>query len=97
VRSVQRWALVAVALIVIFDLAILRSYPFPDALGWGRAVFYTILGAATVILSAIVTFLGYRFVSMRVTRRPRTLFIIFLPAATIISSAFVIMLLAAPR
>jgi hypothetical protein len=97
VRSVQRWALVAVALIIAFDLAILRSYPFPNALGSGRAVFYTLLGAATVLISVVVTFLGYRLASMQVVRRRRTLFIIFLPATAIIASAFSFMLLAAPR
>jgi hypothetical protein len=97
VQSVQRWALITVGLIVLFNLAILRSYPFPDALGWGRAVFYTVLGASTVIATLVVTFLGYRLMSMHVVRRPRTLFVIFLPTATIIASAFVILLLAAPR
>jgi hypothetical protein len=97
VRSVARWALGIVVTIALLDLAALRSWPFPifaDAL---RGPFYVLAIVVTLLATVFVTVAGYRFMTMGVERRVRVLFLIFLPAAALMSSVLGFLLLTAPR
>jgi hypothetical protein len=89
--------MIVVLLIVVFDVAVLASYPFPDQIDALRTPFYVILGIAILIAATFITFLGYRIASMRVVRESRPLFVIFLPAVALIGSGIGFLLLAAPR
>jgi hypothetical protein len=86
VRSVVRWALLAGLLTILYDLAILYGYPFPDAIEGLRRPFYTIGAVALLLAIGFITFLGYRLVSFRVVRSKRLIYVIFLPAVLLLSS-----------
>lgn len=86
VRGIGRWALVTTVLIIAFDIAVLRNYPFPDLLASLRAPFYTVLAIVLLLASLFLAFLGYRVVSLRYVRRIRSIYLIFLPLVVLIAS-----------
>jgi hypothetical protein len=97
VRSIVRWSLITVSLIVGYVVAVFAGYPYPEAIGGTRGAFYVTTGAVLVIAAGFITFLGYRLVTMRVIGQGRTLYLIFLPIAMVLSSLVAILLVAAPE
>src|SRR5690606_162575 len=63
VAWLARWAFLTALLIILFDLAVFRNYPFPDALDRFRAAFYTLYGGVVLLASIVFAFLGYRVVT----------------------------------
>lgn len=96
VQSIGRWALVVTASILVFDTLVAFNYPFPVESTMARGAVYSAGGVALVLATVAVTFLGYRVVTMRVARRARAVYPLFLPAITLISSVVAVLLLAAP-
>jgi succinate dehydrogenase hydrophobic anchor subunit len=88
VETISRWALALTVLLLLYDVAVLRRYPFPDAISVLRAPFYTTVGVALVLATLFCTFLGYRIISMRYARRTRAIYVIFFPAVVLICSLF---------
>lgn len=88
VETIARWALGLVGLLLLYDVAALRRYPFPDALSALRAPFYTFVGVVLVLATLACTFLGYRIISMRYARRTRAIYVIFFPAVVLVCSLF---------
>lgn len=88
VEAIARWALALSGLLLLYDVAILRRYPFPGALAVLRAPFYTLVGAGLVLGTLFCTFLGYRIISMRYARRTRAIYVIFFPAVVLVCSLF---------
>jgi hypothetical protein len=97
IRQIGRSAVVLTVLLALFDVAMLRSWPFPDAIEAARSVFYVAVAIALLLATLAVTFLGYRIVTMRVARRVRSVYLIFLPAVFLISTIVGFLLLTAPR
>lgn len=97
VRQIARWAVVVTLLLALFDVAMLRSWPFPGALDAVRGVFYTVVGLVLLLGTLAITFLGYRIVTMRVVQRARSVYLIFLPAVFLFSTIVGFLLLTAPR
>lgn len=97
VQQIARWAVVVTVLLALFDVAMLRSWPFPDALDGVRGAFYAVAGLVLLLATLFVTFLGYRIVTMRVVRRARSVYLIFLPAVFLLSTIVGFLLLTAPR
>ncbi|MEX1157869.1 MAG: hypothetical protein WEC79_02935 [Thermomicrobiales bacterium] len=97
VRQIARWAVVVTLLLAGYDVAMLRSWPFPDALDAARGPVYVAAGLALLLATLFITFLGYRIITMRVVRRARSVYLIFLPAAFLISTILGFLLLTAPR
>lgn len=94
VRWLAKWALITSLLIIGFDLAILRSYPFPGENDTLRAVFYSILGSALVVASQAFAFLGYRIITLRYAGRARAIYLVFLPPVLLVTSLVWLLLLA---
>lgn len=97
VQQIGRWAVVVTVLLALFDVAMLRSWPFPEPLDAVRGVFYTVAGLILLLATLAITFLGYRMVTMRVVRRARSVYLIFLPAVFLLSTIVGFLLLTAPR
>jgi hypothetical protein len=97
IRQIGRWAVVLTVLLALFDVAMLRSWPFPDAIEAARGVFYVVVAVVLLLATLAVTFLGYRIVTMRVARRARSVYLIFLPGVFLISTVVGFLLLTAPR
>ena len=95
-RSITRWAAGLSALIVFFDVAYVRGYPFPLDSHAVRGAFYTAGAVALLLATAFTTFLGYRIVSTRFTRRRLSVFLVFLPFVVGVSSLLAALFLAAP-
>ena len=96
-QQVARWAVVVTILLALFDVAMLRSWPFPGAIDAIRGVFYVAVGLGLVLATLFITFLGYRFVTMRVVTRARSVYLVFLPAVFLLSTIVGFLLLTAPR
>ena len=88
VHTIANWAAALSVLIVLYDVAVLRRYPFPQALEVLRAPFYTIIGATLVIGALFCAFLGYRIISLRYARRTRAIYVIFFPLVLLVCSLF---------
>lgn len=86
VRWLARWAVFVAVLLIAFDVAVLRNYPFPDALEGLRPAFYTILGVSLVLTSIGFGFLGYRIVTLRYAGRIKAIYLIFLPPVLLVTS-----------
>ncbi|HEX5165869.1 MAG TPA: hypothetical protein VFV93_10780 [Thermomicrobiales bacterium] len=97
IRQIGRWAVVLTILLALFDVAMLRSWPFPDAIEAARGAFYVIVAVALLLGTLLVTFLGYRIVTMRVATRARSVYLIFLPGVFLLSTIVGFLLLTAPR
>lgn len=93
VRWLARWALVVSVLIIVFDLAVFRNYPFPNALDGVRGTFYSVLGIGLVIASLGLAFLGYRVVTVRYQSRARDIYLLFLPLVLLVTSLVWLVLL----
>jgi hypothetical protein len=95
-RSILRWAIGLSCLIVLFDVAVTRGYPFPlDSLAI-RGAFYAAAGVALLLAAGFTTFLGYRIVTTRFTQRKLAVFVTFLPLVVCVSSVVAGLFLAAP-
>lgn len=94
VRWLAKWALIVSILIIGFDIAILRNYPFPGAIESLRTAFYSALGSGLVIAGLIFAFLGYRVVTMRYAGRTKAIYLIFLPPVLLVTSLVWLLLLA---
>jgi hypothetical protein len=97
VRQIGRWAIVLTVLLALFDVAMLRSWPFPDAIDVLRGPFYSVVGVLLLAGTIVITFLGYRIVTMRIVRRARSVYLIFLPGVFLLSTIVGFLLLTAPR
>ena len=97
VRQIGRWAVVVTVLLSLFDVAMLRAWPFPQAIDVLRGPFYVLVGLLLLLVTLAITFLGYRIVTMRVARRARSVYVIFLPAVFLLSTIIGFLLLTAPR
>lgn len=97
VRQIARWAVILTFLLALFDIAMLRSWPFPSALDPVKGVFYVAVGVTLLVATVFITFLGYRIVSMRVAQRARSVYLVFLPAVFLFSTIVGFLLLTAPR
>ena len=97
IQQIGRWAIVVTLLLALYDVAMLRSWPFPDAIDVLQGPFYVLVGIGLILATAAITFLGYRIVTMRVARRARSVYLIFLPAVFFLSSVIGFLLLTAPR
>ena len=97
VQQIGRWAIVVTILLALYDVAMLRSWPFPDAIDVLQGPFYVLVGVILLLATAAITFLGYRIVTMRVARRARSVYLIFLPGVFLASSFVGFLLLTAPR
>lgn len=97
VHQIGRWAIVVTLLLALYDVAMLRSWPFPAAIAAGRGAFYVVAGVILLLGTAAITFLGYRIVTMGVVRRARSVYLIFMPAVFLLSTIVGFLLLAAPR
>jgi uncharacterized membrane protein len=95
-RSITRWAVGIAALIVLFDIAVTRGYPFPLDAPAIRGVFYTAAAVALLLAAAFTTFLGYRIVTTGFARGKLPIFMVFLPAVVCVSSVIAALFLAAP-
>lgn len=96
VHSTNRVGIWTTGAIALFVVALLRGYPFPKELGFLRGPFYTLVGVALTITALVLLFLGYRFLSLRVVRRVRTIYPTFLPTVALGSFALGLLLMAAP-
>lgn len=96
-QQIARWALAVTVLLAMFDIAMLRSWPFPSALDRLRGPFYVLVAIALLLATAAITFLGYRIVTMGVAQRVRSVYLIFLPAVFLASTIVGFLLLTAPR
>ena len=94
VRWLARWAVITSLLIIIFDVAILRNYPFPVGSQGLRAVFYSVYGFGLIVASLGFAFLGYRIVSLRYARHAKAIYLIFLPPVLLVTSLVWLLLLA---
>lgn len=94
VAWLARWAFLTALLIILFDLAVFRNYPFPDALDRFRAAFYTLYGGVVLLASIVFAFLGYRVVTTGYQVRKRDLYLLFLPAVLLVTSLVWLLLLA---
>ena len=97
IRQIGRWAAIVTVLLALFDIAMLRSWPFPDAIDALRGPFYVLAGVLLLAGTLAITFLGYRIVTMRIVRRARSVYLIFLPAVFLFSTIVGFLLLTAPR
>jgi hypothetical protein len=97
VQQIGRWAIVVTILLALFDVAMLRSWPFPDPIDVLQGPFYVLAGLGLLVATAAITFLGYRIVTMRVAQRARSVYLIFLPGVFLMSSIVGFLLLTAPR
>ena len=88
VRTIANWAAALSVLMLLYDVAVLRRYPFPDALELLRAPFYTVIGALLVLAALFCAFLGYRIISLRYARRTRAIYVIFFPLVLLVCSLF---------
>ncbi len=95
VRYLARWALLVSAVILVFDLAVVRNYPFPSFLGnTVRGLFYTGLSILLLLASVFLAFLGYRIITLKYVGRTKALYGIFLPAVLFATSVFWFIILA---
>lgn len=94
VHWLARWALLVSVLIIGFDLAVFRNYPFPDALEGLRGTFYSVVGIGLVVASLGFGFLGYRVVTTRYQSRTRDIYLLFLPIVLLVTSLIWLVLLA---
>ena len=97
VRQIGRWAVVMTVLLALFDVAMLRSWPFPDAFDAVRGPFYVLAAVLLLAGTFVITVLGYRIVTMGIARRARSVYLIFLPAVFLFSTIVGFLLLTAPR
>jgi uncharacterized membrane protein len=97
VQQIGRWAVVVTVLLALYDVAMLRSWPFPDAIDVLQGPFYILVGLVLIAATAAISFLGYRIVTMRVAYRARSVYLIFLPGVFLVSSIVGFLLLTAPR
>jgi hypothetical protein len=82
-------------LLIAFDVAVIRNYPFPGFMDALRGPFYTALGIALLLASLGFGFLGYRVVTTRYKGRTRDIYLLFLPPVLLVTS--LVWLLAACR
>lgn len=94
VRWLAKWAFITALLIIGFDIAILRNYPFPGGNESLRAVFYSVYGSGLIIASLAFAFLGFRIVSLRYAGRAKAIYLIFLPPVLLVTSLVWLLLLA---
>jgi hypothetical protein len=94
VRWLARWALLASILVILFAVAVIRNYPFPDALDAIRGPFYTVMGSIIVLIALAFAFLGYRVVTARYGGRTRDIYLLFLPVVLLVTSLIWLLLLA---
>ncbi len=96
VDSTNRVGIWATGAIALFVVALLRGYPFPNELGFLRGPFYSVVAAGLIITALVLLFLGYRFLSLHVVRRVRTIYPTLLPIVALGSFAVGLLLMAAP-
>lgn len=94
VRWLAKLALITSLLIIVFDVAILRNYPFPGIAENLRAVFYSAFGLGLMAASLVFAFLGYRVITMRYAGRTKAIYLIFLPPVLLVTSLVWLLLLA---
>jgi hypothetical protein len=97
VRDIARWAVVVALLLLAYDLAILANYPFPGSIDGLRGPFYVLVAVVLLAATGFITFIGYRFITMRVVTRVPVLVLIYLPAVVLVSSIIGFLLLTVPR
>ncbi len=97
VRLIGRLAVAVTVMLALFDVAMLRSWPFPDALDVIRGPIYVFVAVLLVAATLAITFIGYRVVTMRIVRRARSVYLIFLPAVFLFSTIIGFLILTAPR
>lgn len=97
IQSISRWALANSLGIALFDLAILASYPFPNALDAARGPLYGLFALVLLLATLAISFLGYRILSMRIVRRSRSVYLIFLPAMLLIASLLAFTIMTSPK
>ena len=90
-----RWALVTSLLLVAFDVAVIRNYPFPAFMDALRGPFYTALGIALLLASIGFGFIGFRVVTTRYKGHTRDIYLLFLPPVILVTSLVWLLLLAA--
>jgi putative effector of murein hydrolase LrgA (UPF0299 family) len=90
-----RWAILTSLLLIVFDVAVLRNYPFPGFMDALRGPFYTVLGVALLFTSLGFGFLGFRVVTTRYQGRTRDIYMLFLPPVLLVTSLVWLLLLAA--
>ena len=95
-RSITRWSLLLSVLVIVFDMLVLRGYPFPVDAPALRGVFYTAGGIALLLAVGFTTFLGYRIVTTRFSRSGAQQFIVFLPCLLSVSSLLAALFLSTP-
>ena len=90
-----RWAFLTSLLIIAFDVAVFRNYPFPEAIDGLRGAFYTLSSVVLLLASLGFGFLGYRVVTTRYGGRTRDIYLLFLPPVLLVTSVVWLLLLAA--
>ncbi len=97
VQSIGRWGFAVAALVILFDVLLMRGYPFPSALDGLRGPVYTVVAVLLLMAVAWITFLGYRLVTMRVATTRRQIYPVFLPATALVASIVGFLLMSAPK
>lgn len=97
VQSIGRWGFVTAALVIVFDVLVLRGYPFPSALNGLRGPVYAVAAVLLLVAVVWVTFLGYRLVTMRVVTSRRQIYPVFLPATALAASVIGFLLMSVPK
>ena len=94
-RWLGRWALLTSLLLIVFDIAVLRNYPFPGFIDGLRGAFYSAFGIILAIASLGFAFLGYRVITTRYQGRVRDIDLLFLPPVLLVTSLVWLLMLAA--
>ncbi|MEI2618119.1 MAG: hypothetical protein V9F06_10950 [Thermomicrobiales bacterium] len=97
VQSIGRWGFLVAALVIVYDILLLRGYPFPSAIENLRKPAYTIAAVLLVIAVIVITFLGYRLITMRVATTRRQIYPVFLPATALLASVIGVLLMTVPK
>lgn len=95
VSWLARWAFITSVLIIAFDVAVFRNYPFPDTISGLRGPFYSIVGIVLLLACLAFGFLGYRVITTRYDSRTRDIYLLFLPPVLLVTSVVWLLLLAA--
>lgn len=94
-RWLGRWALLTSLLLIVFDVAVIRNYPFPGFIDGLRATFYSVFAIILALASLGFAFLGYRVITTRYHGRVRDIYLLFLPPVLLVTSLVWLLLLAA--
>lgn len=82
--------------IFLYIVALLQGYPFPAVIDVLRGPVYVGIIAVLAITSLVLLFLGYRFITLRVVRRVRTIYPTLLPTVALGSFILGLLFMAAP-